>query len=273
MHDHNILLIDNEVNVINALKRELRKESYQILTATNVQDALKIMAENPIQVVIADHRLEGASVIEFMANIKDSYPDTIRVILSGYTDIDSVTAAINKGHVYKYLLKPWDKRELKETVRQCLDLFELRKQNLSLTEKIRQQNQKLKYLNKNLELEVEKRMAEIFQKNKELNLSYEVMEHLPICVIGADDQKQIIFTNGLAKLYFERGRHSKLLHSTLNDHFSNELVLLVEEAIRTYLPQHMRYVYNSSLTFFVKCAPFTSELYSSGIIISFSELN
>ncbi len=268
---HNILLIDNEENVISALRRELRREPYKIYTATRAQQALAIMQAHAIQVLIADIRMEGTSGIDFMAQVKTKYPETIRIILSGYTDIDMVAAAINKGHVYKYLLKPWDKRELKETIRQSLDLWELQAQNAALTEKIKKQNEELRYLNKNLEKEVENRTIELIQKNKELKLSYEILEHLPLGVIGATEDCRIIFSNGLAKLYFERS-NVPLLNTGLADHFDSDLVLLAEEAIRTYLPQHMKYFYNESVTFHVKCVPLDTELNANGVIISFVEL-
>ncbi|MBN2008053.1 response regulator [candidate division KSB1 bacterium] len=269
--EHRILLIDTEENVINALRRELRREPYQILTATRAEQALSIMKEHAIQVLIADIRLEGTSGIDFMAKVKSMYPQTIRIILSGYTDIDTVAASINKGHVYKYLLKPWDKLELKETIRQSLDLWHLQAQNTALNEQIKKQNEELRYLNKNLEKEVEKRTIELIQKNKELNLSYEILEHLPLGVIGATEQGNVIFSNGLAKLYFERD-NIPLVGSTLAAHFDFDLVQLAEEAIKTYLPQHMKYYFNESLTFHVKCVPLDTELNANGVIISFVEL-
>jgi response regulator RpfG family c-di-GMP phosphodiesterase len=266
-----ILLIDTEENVINALRRELRGEPYKILTATNARQALEIMKTVAIQVLIADIRLEGTSGIEFMARVKSMYAETIRIILSGYTDIDTVTASINQGNVYKYLLKPWDKLELKETIRQSLDLWQLQAKNSALTDQIKKQNEELRYLNKNLEHEVEKRTIELIHKNKELNLSYEILEHLPLGVIGAAEERRIIFTNGLAKLYFER-ENIALIGSLLDAHFDSDVIQLADEAMKSYLPQHMKYFYNESLTFHVKCVPLDTELHSNGVIISFVEL-
>ncbi|GAB2180586.1 hypothetical protein DLREEDagrD3_08090 [Denitratisoma sp. agr-D3] len=114
-----LLLVDDEPNVLSALRRLLRRENYRVLTAASGAEALEILAREPVWVVISDERMPGMSGIELMSRVRSLYPNTIRIILSGYTELATVTDAINRGAVWKYLTKPWDDEALKETIRQA----------------------------------------------------------------------------------------------------------------------------------------------------------
>eukprot|EP01034_Spumella_vulgaris_P037353 gene37353-46089_t len=87
--------------------------------ATSAADALKLLAMNPVQVVVSDHRMPEMTGIEFLSRVKELYPDTVRIILSGYADLDSVIDAINRGAVYRYFTKPWDDEQLRECVQEA----------------------------------------------------------------------------------------------------------------------------------------------------------
>jgi ActR/RegA family two-component response regulator len=112
-----LLLVDDEENILNALTRMLRRDGYRILTATSAEDAFDILGRNAVQVVISDQRMPGTSGTELLSKVKDMYPDTVRIVLSGYTDLAAVTAAINQGAIYKFLTKPWDDADLRLQVR------------------------------------------------------------------------------------------------------------------------------------------------------------
>jgi diguanylate cyclase (GGDEF)-like protein/PAS domain S-box-containing protein len=114
-----LLLLDDEENVLRALVRLLRRDSYTIETATNAQQAFEILAAQPVQVIISDQRMPDISGTEFLSRVKDLYPDTVRLILSGYSDFASLTEAINRGAVYRYVAKPWDDEELRRMVREA----------------------------------------------------------------------------------------------------------------------------------------------------------
>ena len=105
-YKHTVLCVDDEEGILHSLKRLLRKEDYRLLTSSSGAEALKILEKNDVHLVISDQRMPQMSGTEFFAAVKERYPDTIRVILSGYTDVDSITESINKGHVYKFFLKP-----------------------------------------------------------------------------------------------------------------------------------------------------------------------
>jgi FixJ family two-component response regulator len=114
-----LLLLDDEANILRALTRVLRRDGYQIITATNAQDAFGLLAKHDVQVILSDQRMPEMSGTEFFSRVKKLYPETMRVILSGYTDLMSVTEAINQGAIYKFLTKPWDDEQLRDTVTQA----------------------------------------------------------------------------------------------------------------------------------------------------------
>ena len=112
-----LLLVDDEENILNAITRMLRRDGYRILTATGAEDALDILGRNDVQVVISDQRMPGISGTELLSKVKEMYPDTVRIVLSGYTDLSAVTAAINQGAIYKFITKPWNDEELRMQIR------------------------------------------------------------------------------------------------------------------------------------------------------------
>jgi diguanylate cyclase (GGDEF)-like protein len=108
-----LLLLDDEENVLRALTRALRRDGYRILTATTAQDAFEHLARNEVQVIISDQRMPELSGTEFLSQVKAMYPDTVRMVLSGYSDVTVVTDAINRGAIYKFLTKPWNDDDLR----------------------------------------------------------------------------------------------------------------------------------------------------------------
>jgi diguanylate cyclase (GGDEF)-like protein len=112
-----LLLVDDEVGILASLKRLLRRENYRILTASSSEEALALLAEHEIGVVIIDQRMPGMSGTELLARARTMHPKTVRMVLSGYTAVDSLTEAINRGEIYKLLTKPWDDAELLQAVR------------------------------------------------------------------------------------------------------------------------------------------------------------
>ncbi len=123
---HGLLLLDDEENILNALNRALRRGDYQIYTATTAEQAFDILARNNVEVIISDQRMPGMSGTEFLSKVKEMYPDTLRIMLSGYTDLAAVTEAINRGAIYKFLIKPWDDEELRMQIREAFRVFESR---------------------------------------------------------------------------------------------------------------------------------------------------
>ncbi len=114
-----MLLVDDEENVLRALSRVLRRDGYTIHIATSAAEGFEILATHRIQVIVSDQRMPGVSGVEFLSRVKEMYPDTVRIILSGYTDLTTVTDAINRGAIYKFLTKPWNDDEIREQVQEA----------------------------------------------------------------------------------------------------------------------------------------------------------
>jgi len=112
-----LLLVDDEINLLSALKRALRGQGYRILTAESAKAAFEVLAQNAVQVILSDSRMPEMNGVEFFERVKDLYPDTIRIMLSGYTELKAVTDAVNRGAVYKFLTKPWEDDPLREEIR------------------------------------------------------------------------------------------------------------------------------------------------------------
>lgn len=112
-----LLLVDDEQNVLHALRRLLRREGYRILTAGSGSEGLELLALQPVQVIVSDQRMPGMSGVEFLSKVKELYPETVRISLSGYSEISTVTDAINKGAIWKYITKPWDDELLAQEIR------------------------------------------------------------------------------------------------------------------------------------------------------------
>ncbi len=117
--DRTLLLLDDEENVLRSLVRLFRRDGYRILAAGNVRDAFDLLAINDVQVILSDQRMSDMSGTEFLGRVKMLYPDTIRLVLSGYTDLNTVTDAINRGAIYRFLTKPWNDDDLREHIRQA----------------------------------------------------------------------------------------------------------------------------------------------------------
>ncbi|GIX37275.1 MAG: c-di-GMP phosphodiesterase A [Silanimonas sp.] len=119
-----LLLVDDEENVLRALQRVFRREGYRVLATSRVAEAFELLASNEVQVIVSDQRMSELSGTEFLGRVKELYPRTMRLILSGYTDLASVTEAINRGAIYRYLTKPWNEDELRHHIREAFRTWE-----------------------------------------------------------------------------------------------------------------------------------------------------
>jgi diguanylate cyclase (GGDEF)-like protein len=124
--ERTLLLLDDEENVLRSLVRLFRRDGYQILTANSVAEAFDLLASNAVQVILSDQRMPDMSGTEFLTRVRDLYPDTVRLILSGYTDLATITEAINLGAIYRFLTKPWNDDELREHIRDAFRAHERR---------------------------------------------------------------------------------------------------------------------------------------------------
>jgi response regulator RpfG family c-di-GMP phosphodiesterase len=141
----NVLYIDDEPNNTTSFKAAFRR-TFNVFTAESAEEARKIMADQEIHVILSDQRMPKETGIEFFQSILPTHPDPIRILITGYADINAVIDAINLGQVYKYLSKPWNEEEVKNTILKAYEVLDLRKQNKELTEKLMETNKKLEFL-------------------------------------------------------------------------------------------------------------------------------
>jgi diguanylate cyclase len=126
-----LLVVDDESNIVAALVRLLRREGYRILTAHSAAEAFDALALNAVQVIISDHRMPVMTGAEFLAKVKVMYPDTVRILFSGHVEMEALTDAVNRGAVFRFLLKPWDDEVLRESIREAFHYFWLTHQDKS----------------------------------------------------------------------------------------------------------------------------------------------
>jgi DNA-binding NtrC family response regulator len=142
-----VLYVDDEVNNLNRFRVAFRND-FNIYTAKSAADACVILSVNEIGVIITDQRMPVTTGIEFLESILRQYPDTIRLLLTGFSDINAVIEAINRGLVYRHLVKPWQKDEFKIYIQNAIEVYNLRKENRNLTYKLQLANIELATLAK-----------------------------------------------------------------------------------------------------------------------------
>jgi DNA-binding NtrC family response regulator len=145
---HTILLVDDEEMILKSLKRSLHKENFDIFTATNGDEAMRILEGREFNVVVSDNDMPGISGIDLLAKIKTASPETITIMLTGQSDIDVAMNAINDAGVYKFILKPWDPNDLIVTLRRACESYDLLKERNTLVEKVRRRDTILNQLEK-----------------------------------------------------------------------------------------------------------------------------
>ena len=220
--EHTILCVDDEENILNALKRLLRKEGYNLKTAKSGSEGLDILKVNDVHLVICDQRMPDMGGTEFLAKVKEDYPDIIRVILTGYTDIDAISESVNKGHIYKFLLKPWNDQNLKLEIRQCIEQYKLAQTNRRLQDKVIEQNKELRKINENLEAMVRERTKDLKIQNKALEISQAILEDLPIPVIAVDSDLIVVMVNIKAMFLSINGKYFQV-GNDISGHFPPDL--------------------------------------------------
>lgn len=225
-----LLLVDDELNIVSALKRTLRREGYRILTANSAEEGLNLLVDNKVGVIISDQRMPHMTGVDFLRKVKLLYPKTLRLVLSGYTELESVTSAINEGAIYKFLTKPWDDEFLRNHIREAFEYYEMEQENQRLTRELQYSNDKLFRLNQSLEQQVLQKTREIMQNINMLEISQEILEHLPVAIIGLDQYNMIAASNRLADALFLSHHGGCLLGSQVSDCLPQTLLLALQQA-------------------------------------------
>ena len=158
--EYNVLYVDDEVNNLNSFRAALRR-NYNVFTALSGEEGIEILTKNDIHVVVTDQRMPNMTGVQFLQHIPGDQ-DNIRIILTGFSDIESIIEAINTGKVYRYITKPWDKDELKITIDNAIETVMLRRNNRKLIHELQEYNGQLeeKVAHRTLELEKQKVLVE-----------------------------------------------------------------------------------------------------------------
>ncbi|HZF79108.1 MAG TPA: EAL domain-containing protein [Rubrivivax sp.] len=193
--ERTLLLVDDEENILSALKRLLRRDGYKIITANSGAHGLRCLAENDIDVIVSDQRMPGMTGVEFLNRAKDLYPETLRLVLSGYTELQSIIDAVNVGAIYKFLTKPWDDERLRAHIAEAFRQKELGDENRRLAQQVDAANADLATLNEKLAhtLGQQRDQAQLLEASA-ASLR-DVFDELPVPVLGVDADGLLGFAN------------------------------------------------------------------------------
>lgn len=203
---HRILMVDDEANVLKALKRLFFDTDYKLFTAESGARGLEICQEEEIDLVISDYRMPEMTGVQFLSKVMELHPHTMRIILSGYADVSAIVEAINDGHVYKFLSKPWNDQDLLTTVQRSLEHFDLLNENRSLLDNLKAANSELQKLTDNLELQIEDRTRDLASKNRALETTQRLLNMVPAGIIGIDDQGSLVYVNDAMHNHIDTGQ-------------------------------------------------------------------
>ncbi|WP_343731486.1 HD domain-containing phosphohydrolase [Duganella sp.] len=156
-----VLCVDDEPNILSALRRLFRPAGYRVLLAESGAAGLEVLAREPVDLVISDMRMPEMNGAQFLAQVRQRWPDTVRLLLTGYSDIQSIQDAINCGEIYRYITKPWEDGDILLVVRHALERRQLEQDKQRLEALTQRQNAELKALNQSLEAKVEARTRQL----------------------------------------------------------------------------------------------------------------
>lgn len=139
-----ILYIDDEKNNLTAFKATFRPY-FKIFIAESAEEGRKILEAEKVEIIITDQRMPVMTGVEFLSSIIETYPDPIRILLTGYSDLQAVIDAVNKGHIYQYISKPWEEQHLKIIIEKAYEVYRLKMENKELVKSLLRANQQLEF--------------------------------------------------------------------------------------------------------------------------------
>lgn len=193
-----LLLVDDEESILSSLKRLFRRDGYHILTAISGRQGLELLARQPVDVIVSDQRMPGMTGIEFLREAKRLYPDTVRMTLSGYTDLQSIIEAVNEGSVYKFLTKPWDDELLRSHVAKAFEQSELAAENCRLGGAVHRANRELTVANQRLSHMARDESARRLAMQSAAGASRDALDGMPMAVFGIGEDGMLAYVNRLA---------------------------------------------------------------------------
>ncbi len=190
-----ILCVDDEQNVLNAIRRLFIDDDYTVLTATSGNEGLEVLEQEHVQLIISDYRMPGMNGVEFLKEACNRQPDTVRIVLSGYADAASIVAAINEGQIYKFVPKPWNDDELRVTVFNAIERYFLYKRNKELATELQKKNEALSTLNEELVRLLKEKSSHLEFRSRVLATHQNILDSIPVGVLGIDLNDTIVLYN------------------------------------------------------------------------------
>ncbi len=174
-----ILFIDDEKEILSSIKRQFRKIKYEITTCASGKQALELLSNEEYPIVISDERMPDINGLELMKMIKEQHPDTIRIILSGYADSQTIIEAINQGEIFRFISKPWELEELLKNIAEAEAKWEANQHNKLFMKQIIEENKRLK--------------MRLTYRESQLDLSQEVLDEVPtpVIIVGKEDNIEV----------------------------------------------------------------------------------
>lgn len=222
-----VLYIDDEENNLHAFRASFRRQ-YEIYTAISAAEGLKVLQNIPIQVILADQKMPGTTGVEFFKSIADTYPDPIRILLTGYTDIEALADAINHGDIYRYITKPWNDLELHNSIKNAYDAYRAK-------------------------IDLRNKVAELEKTNDELNrFIYSISHELRAPLVSAMGIVNLVKLEGL---YESSGEYWSLIETC-----SNKLDYYIQKTLQYY--KNNKTASENTPVNFHKLVPELVELYT-----------
>ncbi|RLP53768.1 MAG: response regulator [Ketobacter sp.] len=230
--ERHILIVDDEANILSALDRLLDEGGFVVHRASSGEEGLQVIDSNPqIGVILSDQRMPGMTGTEFLKAVKETRESVVRMILSGYSELNAITQAINEGSIFKFVSKPWDDFLLLNTVKEAFEYFELAEHNRHLTEELQSSNHQLAELNRNLERLVDEKANKLKLHVASLKTYQEAMEYFPFGVLGIDPSGNIVLENKAARDMISKTKTS-LIGFQLDQAVEGDWANLISQAER-----------------------------------------
>ncbi len=138
-----VLIVDDEKSILEALRRALSDEPFEVVTASSGGEGLQLLETHPIKVVVSDERMPGMSGSDFLQLVRARFPETVRIMLTGHASLDAAMRAVNYGDIYRFFTKPWDDHELIQTIRSAVEKYDLEAENQKLLRTVKLQADEL----------------------------------------------------------------------------------------------------------------------------------
>jgi signal transduction histidine kinase len=185
---HTLLVVDDEPDVVKSVQDLLRMK-YRVLGATSPRQAMDLMAQEEVHVVMSDQRMPETTGVDFLKRVRGDYPEAIRLLFTGYADIRAVIDAINQGNVYRYITKPWDPDELETIIDEAADRYDLIVERNKLLALLQQQNKDLEKANADLKRSNELKQAFIQVASHELRTPLTILLGVSHLAVDVGDEK------------------------------------------------------------------------------------